>query len=545
MSHKSNHVCQPSRPFRVIVGGTLATCGLLLGMVCMSHEYHLALLTQGEPLEISWETLVDQGYGDHPYIRLVDVDVVDLSVDPKEAEQAEPTLQSFDPRTAQLVDLIDERLFDDELVDARVVPAGTDRQSPPATVSIPRQRYLIDRAFQQIGDSRSLTGVVSNETHHGLIRQVIATISGRSAQPLSQKPDVVYQFTPVDAILDVDRAHKRFLLAGFALSVGLILCGSGRPGIWTWLVAPVPALVSLVGYPLRNGRGSKQTRLLYIAIGLVLMADGYNQLVLKGHFGTAIGDPVYHAFGFASLFTGLAAVLAVPIQITTRSFASMGGSKPERKSKQSRDGRRMTWEQACSMEPVAQIILYEDDVLVSAGSIPLIGELKERADVLEAAGFTPPESLQWQLETALMPATVQLGCQSMVVSEMELDGERDRLTVMLVSVLENGLPVITLSANAASEQRRPTAACLVQSAKSDDPKQMLSMHLAAVVGEAEKRDSGVVEVDPAEMTDVVHLARRHLAAITPPNDGSEIDVQAKPYGRFQYPPAPVQSACLQ
>ncbi|MCA9140721.1 MAG: hypothetical protein KDB00_28305, partial [Planctomycetales bacterium] len=297
--------------------------------------------------------------------------------------------------------------------------------------------------------------------------------------------------------------------------------------------APGPSVLSLIGYPMRYGRGGWTTRIVYIIVGAGLMGYGVYLLVPMGHFGSTDGNPFFHAFGFAAVFTGLGGVLAVPMQITTRALCASVEVQPKKKPV------RMSWNQACSMEPVISEIAYEDQSLVASGSLPLNGQLKERAAALAEAGFTEAEAMQWQREIGVAAAAVQLGCKNMVVSDLEYNNELDIIECGLISILGTGLPIITVSANSAVKQNRPSSHCLFRHATTSDPNQMLSEHLEVVVSEAEQRDTIVVEFDESETNDVVHLARRALAEIQGVIDGKIVNVGPQRYGRFHFPPAPV------
>jgi hypothetical protein len=183
---------------------------------------------------------------------------------------------------------------------------------------------------------------------------------------------------------------------------------------------------------------------------------------------------------------------------------------------------------------------YKDQPLVPSGSLPLSGDLKEKAAALEKAGFTEAKALQWQREIGVAAAAVQLGCQHMVVSDLEYNNDSDIIESGLISVLATGLPIITVSANSGVKQNRPLAKCLFKRASTSEPADMLGEHLEVVVSEAERRDTVVIEFDESETHDVVQLARRMLAEIQGTVDGQIVNVGPKRYGRFHFPPAPVQ-----
>lgn len=508
-------------------GALMAIAGLIAGMTGSVHEFHRASVMQGEPVELDWETLVRDGYGDNPHIRLTNISVIDPYIEMEELLEDD-----------EFGDLMDDPLLRDHVTEAavgpaKVIPAGANEDDVESRVFIALGEHNLDVAFQQIDETKSVSGMVSTYGVDHMIRDFIAFCSGDEIQGPRGDDEVCYTIVPIDGTPDLSNARTLFLLSGFALSLGLVMCGSGGPGIWCCWYAPLPSLLSLIGYPMRYGRGSWTTRITYIGIGVVLMGYGFYMLVPLGNFGSTDGNPIFHAFGFAALFTGLAGVLAVPLQITSRSLSTSVDVQPKRKPV------RMSWNQACSMEPVVREVEYEDQPLVRCGSLPLSGDLKQKAENLEQAGFTKAEAFQWQREAGIAAAAIQLGCQKMVVTDLEYNNESDIIESAAISVLGTGLPIITVSANSGFKKNRPSGKYLIQRAASSDPTEMLGEHLEVVVSEAEQRDTIVVEFDDSEIHDLVQLARRILAEAQGTMDGQMVNVGPKRYGRFHFPPAPV------
>lgn len=534
MSYNPYLSSTPPRPFRIMFGFLMAATGLIMGMTGAVHEFHKASVMQGEPVEMDWETLTTQGFGDNPHIRLINVSVVDPYEELDDFFDTEGMFGDEDVEDAMEAALISQQRSLMELGPAKVIPLGRFEGDVEELVVVAQGEFYLDEAFRQIDETGSITGMVSTYGVNQMIEDFFAFCTGNEIEgPPEDGDEVVYSIIPVDGQPDLDLARHLFFIAGIALSLGLIMCGSGGPGIWCCWYAPLPSVISLIGYPMRYGRGNWTMRFVYIGIGVTLMGYGYYQLVPLGNFGAAEGNPIFHAFGFASLFIGLGAVLAVPMQITTRALDASTDVRTKKKPV------RMSWQQACSMEPVTQEIEYEDATLAPAGSLPLTGEIREKADALEGNGFTKAASLQWQRASGVAAAAIQLGCQKMVVTDLEYNNDSDLAECGLISVLGTGLPIITISANSAIKQNRPSAKCLFQRSGSSDPVEMLSEHLEVVVSEAEQRDTIVVEFDESETHDVVQLARRVIAEIQGTIDGQIVNVGPKRYGRFHYPPAPV------
>jgi hypothetical protein len=510
-----------------MLGATLAMACLVGGIGFASHEFHRALVMQGEPVLMDWETLVRDGYGEHPHIRLVHVAIVDPENERDDRFGDVDLDELMDDPALRL------QLQNSAVGMAKVIPIGADEDDVPRRVLIAGGARWLEEGFRQVEQTGSVTGMVSTYGIEAMIADVIGYCTGEQIESEANEDEPIYTIVPMDGNPDLSKARTLFLTVGFGLSLGLILCGSGGPGFLTVWFAPLPALLSLAGYPMRYGRGGLTTRLAYVALGGTLMGYGYVMLIPLGNFGSADGNPIFHAVGFASLFIGLAAVLAVPMQITMRSLHESVEVQPRRRP------LRMSWNQACSLEPTITEIDYADQTLARQGALPLIGELKEKADAFHSTGFTRPESLQWQRDSGVSAAAVQLGCHNMVVTDLEYNNDHDTIEAGLISVLGTGLPIITVSENSSVTHNRPSAKCLFQQARSSDPVEMLADHLAAVVEEAEKRDTFVVKFNESETQQAVHFARRVLAEVQGTRDGKILNVGPKRYGRFHFPPAPV------
>ena len=88
-----------------------------------------------------------------------------------------------------------------------------------------------------------------------MILDMVALLTGQEIDPelKLEFDDSRYKLIPVDDSFQVQYARDLFLFCGFTLALGLVLCGSGGPGLWTIWFAPIPSLISLVGYPMRYG----------------------------------------------------------------------------------------------------------------------------------------------------------------------------------------------------------------------------------------------------------------------------------------------------
>ncbi|MEM0924696.1 MAG: hypothetical protein AAGJ83_01540, partial [Planctomycetota bacterium] len=67
----------PPRPLRIIFGFLIASGGLLGGMGHAVHDHHRAQVTEVEPQRLTWDELVENGYGDNPHVKLRDIHILD------------------------------------------------------------------------------------------------------------------------------------------------------------------------------------------------------------------------------------------------------------------------------------------------------------------------------------------------------------------------------------------------------------------------------------------------------------------------------------
>ena len=198
----------------------------------------------------------------------------------------------------------------------------------------------------------------------------------------------------------------------------------------------------------------------------------------------------------------------------------------------------MNFTEACSLEPTDVITRYVDRKLVNVDDESVDESMKSLAQLLSSVGFGEPEPVAWQHGEQTQPALISLGCHEMVVADVdESDGE---VTVRLVSVLRDGLTIVTLSANTPTQKPlRLGTNGLLSVAESEDPIEMLSAHLEQTVSIAEKRDTAVVQIEPTEVADVVLFGRRVLADIRSQYGEAQTEVDSYRYGRFCFPAATI------
>ncbi|NND99319.1 MAG: hypothetical protein HKN47_18525 [Pirellulaceae bacterium] len=417
----------------------------------------------------------------------------------------------------------------------KVIPIGADPENTRDLILIPRNETWMAEAESQLDQNGTLSGYVSSYSGDEFIKMMM-DFSGvddpELEAELANKPKV-YTLEPRSEPIDRSNAASNFWLCGFGLAFSLIICASGGPSIICCVFFMLPSFISLIGYPMRYGRGGIFTRLIYFIAGVAMVSYGYNLMIVRGQFGHIGGDPILHGLGFICTFLGLAAVLATPVQIMARKFAQSIDTAP----RETKKTKRMSYEAACSLAPREADTEpeYQDRGLVASTGQALPAAMQQVTDSLEPLGFGPPIDAQWQNGDVNIPTAIQLGCDNMVVCDVEsVDGN---VQTRLVSVLHDGLCIITLSKDSPVQRdhRMGSNGYYLRGA-SNDPMEMMSLHLEETATMAEKRDTTVVKLDDSEIRDVCLLARRALADVRAQYGEELYEVGHATYGRFRFPP---------
>jgi hypothetical protein len=488
-----------------------------------------------QPEELDWQTLANRGPVDNAFVRLIDVELVrteplgdleqmfgefDPEADPEQAMQ--DFLESMEEMNPlEMVEMV--------VAPIKVIPKGAEKDGIREAIVIPRIETWISEAERQLEETGTLSGYVSTYQGDEFLRAIVTYAGGEELLDELGLDETVYTIEPMAEALDRAEAGSSFWFCGIGMALGLVLCGSGGPTLGTCVFFSGPAILSLLGYPMRYGRGERTTRIVYLLIGAGLVCYAYQLMIVQGQFGQIGGQPLLHSSGFVALFFGVAAALAVPTQIVWRKVEASLDAAPSQQQEVN-----MSVADACSLRPLDTVeTVYHDRDLVPAGFADS-SELKQWSETMTTIGFNPPEDLAWQCGEEMSATAIQVGCQHMVVSDSEMvDG---RCQSQMVSVLHDGMVVITLSPNVTSgADRRVGSNGVYQVCEVDDAETMLAQHLKQTISIAEKRDTSVVNFDSNELNDVCHLARRVLADIQYQYGESTIEVDAANYGRFRYP----------
>ena len=499
----------------------------------VTHKYHRALTMQAEPTEYDWYSLDDVGLGDNAFVKLTDVQLTGI----EEMVDGFGDFGEFDPDAdpeeiqAQFAEMMEDMEPMDLMLGAfapiKIIPDGADPEDTPDLIIIPRNPIWMEEAARQMEDDGFLQGYMSVYTGPEMMEMMSILVGEEFIA--DEDTRTVYMLEPMSEPIDRSQASSNFWLIGFCLSFGLILCASGGPSIVCCVFFMLPSLISLIGYPMRYGRGGTMTRLLYLVIGAGFVGYGYTAMFVQGQFGQINGNPFLHAIGFASLFVGLAGMLSIPTQIIARKLFASVEVKPRKPPV------KMSLQQACSLTPVDAQPDYEDPEFSSASDAHLQPEMQMLADALEPLDFTDQQNLQHVHGGSTVSSMLLLGCKGMVVADIESVG--GAICSRLVSVLHDGMTIVTISRNTeADAASRVGANGCYQKSGSVNPIDMMSEHLDRTAELAEKRDSTVVHIDADEITDVSKLGRRVLADVRSQFGEVVQDINYATYGRFRFPP---------
>jgi hypothetical protein len=364
------------------------------------------------------------------------------------------------------------------------------------------------------------------------VEQSAETAAAVIATARSQQRTAASLEERLGAVPPLAEAKRFFWISGLAVTLGLMLSGIAPASLRCCLCCP-PAAFHLLGFPLRCRRGQRIIRRVYAVTGLSLVGYGIKLMLLDGGLGSPRGDLLLTGAGFAMIFVGLAAVSGASVQWMTRSLlpsSRPGGLAHPTTSNGPDKSKRFNlgWEGTQR---------YEDrQLLESKRNLP--PELRRQAEALEVVAFEHVEGLAYQDGPATRPVLIEIGCQDTVFAEIE--SMEDRVISRLVSVLHDGTPVITLSKNYPVEREMcfGTGGQYIKS-HSEDPIEMLSMHLEQAIATAEEQGTSVVRFAPREATDVAHLASRVMADLRRQFENGGVEVEAARYGRFSFPAEPV------
>lgn len=538
----SNRRVYRARPINVIIGGVIAWGGFWVGIMMTMPEYHYVLTSKATPDDVSWSALVNRGLTDNTHLRLLDVDIErprEDFFDPYDS------YDQTDPPNEQLS--LDELDFDSmgqtPVYGAKVFPRGADPDSIPPLVVVPY--YCLDQAIDEINHRGTLTGRFQRGQPDDMLSAILQLISSQTSDAEHDEQESVagnvdeppYRYMPVRQSADAAEVRNNFWLCFWAPVLGLVLCGSGAPSILTCVTFAGPSILSLCGYGLRYGRGSAGTRMLYGLAGALMLYCGYRDFFQLGRFGTIHDvNMLTIARGYLLLIVGSACLLGVVTNLAATRMSGLFGpvTLPEKKLP------KITPRQACALEPPDVDLNngYCDPRIRVVANHELSEPVRAMTETLAAIDFESSLMVEVSDDESVVPASLQVGCCNLVLAIVETRDEACRL--QFVSVLQDGFVFQSLSEPAASGRTgRFGTNGAYDLHDTDDPVAMLSSHLDRVAAFSDRRQASLVTIESGEWRDLYPYASRVSADIRFQYGETKRHVDAKSYGRFQFPIADV------
>ncbi|TWU35085.1 cytochrome b family protein [Novipirellula artificiosorum] len=535
---------------------------------------------KSSPRVVDYQTLLNEGIGDNAFIHLTNVDF-DRTEKTSRLERIASSFEGIgagataaDPAkiqktiaeikqqlaaqggTSQIADLVAE-----SLVAIKVFPknAGLTEQ----LVSLPRNRNAVATAADQIDHYNELRGYITIDNGEQT-RQAIQLLGSpdamqRDANAWLEKLNQIKQQkeTARDRFLidPMDRPPSRVSSAGlFACSLGSIvfgwlLLGSGTMSWLGWFLMPIPAILGLVGFPLRLGRGGRKTSILYLIVGFTLFVVGGYEMVFLGGFGQTDGTTIHHVIGFLLAATGTSAFAGAALHHRARQplenilppppSATQPTTRPVLSYRTSADQLAAMANDAEDCAPTH----YVDPCFMAAMDDSCSSITMDCVERLDVIGFVNPSYVRASDDYNVPAIALQFGCDHKVLAEVSDNAVEP--VIRFTSVLHDGLAIVTVSETVARTRRAQFGINGVYaSGNHDSIEKLLASHLELTIRMSEKRDSKIVTFDHEEKLEVCLYSRRVFADIQRQFGESNVMIARASYDRFQFPPQPVEELTL-
>ncbi|WP_442509787.1 hypothetical protein SH528x_001385 [Novipirellula sp. SH528] len=569
--------------FYLLVGFTLICLGTLLGLSAGLPKCHRAFAMKSFARTMDITQLQSEGLGDNAFVHLTNVDFdrppqtspleqVTSSV----AKLANPAELGSDPELirgkieAMKQDIAGTlqqapigSLLEESLRGIALFSKDTGRTQGAPVVTLARNSSIVKSAREQIDRFNEVRGYLCLDTSAaevGMIKTLTAPdamdrgttqwlAAIKQAGKSNENAVTTYRIEPLET--PPTKAMSVAILAASLgmFSLGLVLCGSCSLSIWTWLFLPAPSMFSLLGIPLRRGRGGSKMRFAYSFVGVSLLMVGGYEIYLLGGFGQPESNSLHHSLGFLIFATGFAAVLGTIANARTpkpEAIPTVAMPKPTENSPSAilrynadpiEDEPTASKAELGSEKP--RIKTYQDPVLMAAMDDNCSSLTMQYIDRLSELGFSNPAFVRLQSSQSLPSIGLLLGCNHTVLAEVTDNTVNP--TIRMTSILHDGLPIITVSETVAkSDQAKFATTGVYQSAPHQPLKAMLAKHLQQAIRMSEKRDSNIVTIDRDEKYEVCLLSRRAFADVRSQYEESNIAVGPASYERFAFPPQPIE-----
>ncbi len=580
----SNNAAAPRRhdAFYLLVGFTLLCLGTLLGLSSGLPKCHRAFAMKSFPRELDMSQLKSEGLAENAFVQLTNVDFdrpaptsplerlttsVTKVMNPAELGRNPELIQTKIAAMKQdVTDTLQQAPIGSLLEDSfRGIPLFSKAEGPQGTgplVSLSRHSMDVTNAKQQIESNNAIRGYLCrdhSESTIALLKSVIApqaTDHGtaewfsaiKQAGQSNNHSQGTYRIEPLQTPPSKLNSTLLLITSLLMFAAGLVLCGTCSLSIWTWLFLPLPSLISLLGIPLRCGRGGSKTRFAYNFAGVILLMVGGYEIYLLGGFGQSESHSLHHMLGFGVLGTGVAAVLGAIVNarspksehIPVITMPKATEASPSAILRYNPDPSENEKESATADSKTAnrRSKVYQDPRLFAAMDDSVGSLTMETMDLLCDLGFSSPAYARIQ-DTPTSPSIgLLLGCNHTVLAEVSDNNVNP--SIRLTSVLHDGYPIITVSESVTkSDQPKMASTGVYQSAPHHPLKGILAKHLQQAIRMSEKRGSNIVTFDCDEKDEVFLFSRRAFAEIRSQYEELNLEVGPATYERFAFPAQPI------
>lgn len=525
----------PPRSALVILGGILAWIGLWAGVFVCTPAYHRSLSMGDHPIEMTWDELVTGPPPIHGHLRLVEVQLSQQNPAELFDDVGEDEVGAIDPDDLEFTRLQSSFLSSEAIIEDAIVvaPLSQSIADTPARVIVASYDDAFSAAYNEVGTSNTLTGLFSLNRFH---------IDGHAITEDENADEIWhYRYEPIDGVQSSTDAMTWFAISFAGVAIGLVICGAGGPSMICCFFFQAPSMLSLLGYPLRYRRGCNFWRSIYAFVGIAGITYGYQSLFVDGRLGQVDGVLLNYSLGFIQMSVGSAALLGAIVNFTVSKL----GVSLETSASKSVPKPKMTFDQACGMMPSDSISSrpYRERSAGSMTNQAIPDPIRSTTERYVESGFSMPQTLVWKTSKSQShPVSIQIGCEGMVI--VETGWNADEPSPRLISVLQDGLTIITLPPDASESDKRFGSAGLYITATSAGTDTMLAEHLQTTINMAEKRGTAVIAIDESEVVSICLMAHRVLAAVQTQYGEAHFIVDPARYGRFAFPPQPITVAEL-
>lgn len=538
---------------RASVGTLLLISGAYAGFFIGIPELHRTASLSHTPVTMTCLELLRSGVPEHSKIVTLSDAVVHQ---PDPLTLAWPG-QTASPPIAKLQSVLDHPVVKpwvDRVVRAEVLPQNIPKRPGHQPFKLSLGQRTAEVALAETDRNETLTVHVDHDPTFKILCGAAKSLGLELPVPLVARENLpAYTLHPLSLI--GSRRDAMLWVGGgaIAFTLGLIVCAGVTIGWWVCF-SPVAALAGLPGIPFRNKRGNRWTWPLGCLAGLVCVVMGYDVAVNQGRLGHPEGFWWWQIAGFflASMGFTIAARILLSIRSARRDqtaltrlndFGSDVQSSANEPTVKKQFSLRKTPDSQSKIATPSFARRYLDPKLAVSTETQMNDAIAAQAERLEALRFEPPLIIETCADDTSCLATVQVGCQNLVLAI--LTQTQVATQCRMVSVLDDGHVIISggpHDGRIASNHDGDYAT--LRKFSSIDADKLVAKHLEVAAGIAEAKQSQLVSIESREWRDLIHYSDRCLADAMHEAKMEKWDIPQAQYGRFTYPPSRIESPVL-